>query len=305
MSAALSAFLARLALDTVEPSVFRDPGAEEPAHRLFGGQVAAQALAAMGRTVAPSRPVHSLHVRFLRPGVPGRPLLLRVRTVKRGRAFDIREVTVSQDGNAVLTASASFHRAEQSPEHGRRRPGFDPADVVALPRWEERFAHRADRLSPLWARPRPVDLRYTDPAALDERLGERPRQGQRTYVRADGEVPPDPLLHACVAVYASDMTLLETALLPLGRVWADGDFDGVSLDHAMWFHRAPVADRWLCFDQRAETMSGARALTSGVLYDENGDQVITVLQEGLLRPTNGQGSWLAGNAPDRTMGRNR
>jgi acyl-CoA thioesterase-2 len=304
--AALRYLLERIDLEVVAPGVFRDKGGDEPLHRLFGGQVAAQALAAMGRTVDVDRPVHSLHVYFLRPGWPSVPLDLHVTPVKCGRSFDVRRVDVSQDGQPVLTASASFHRAEPGPGLAvAAELGFNPGEVEALPRWENRFANRLDRLSPLWSRPRPIDLRYMDPAPLDESLRSRPRTGQQTLVRADGPLPEDRLLHACIAVYASDMTLLETALLPLGVVWTDGEFDGASLDHAMWFHRPSRADRWLRYDQCAETMSGGRGLASGRMHDENGQLVVTVMQEGSLRPTGGAGSWLARTSPDRTMGRER
>ena len=305
-SAALRYLLERLDLEVIAPGVFRDKGGDEPLHRLFGGQVAAQALAAMGRTVDADRPVHSLHVYFLRPGRPSVPLDLHVTPVKHGRGFDVRRVDVDQDGEPILTASASFHRAEPgSCYESAAELGFDHGAVEALPRWEDRFAGRLDRPSPLWARPRPIDLRYVDPAPLDASLRSRPRTGQQTFVCADGPLPDDPLLHACVTVYASDMTLLETALLPLGLVWADGEFDGASLDHTMWFHHPPRADRWLRYDQYAQAMSGGRGLASGRMYDENGRLAVTVVQEGSLRPTRGAGSWLARSAPDRMMGRER
>jgi acyl-CoA thioesterase-2 len=304
---ALRELLDRLDLQVVSPGVFRDEGGEEPLHRLFGGQIAAQALAAMGRTVAADRPVHSLHVQFLRPALPSLPLDLHVTTVNDGRTFDLRQVSVGQPGRGtVLTASASFQRAENGPRHaGAGLPPVVPAEAECLPRWEERFAGRRHRLSPLWARARPVDLRFTDPAALDESLREHPRTGQQTLFRADGPLPDDPLLHACVVVYASDMTLLETVLLPLGLVWADGEFDGASLDHAMWFEGPVRADEWLRYEQRAETMSGGRGLASGRMYDENGKLVVSVMQEGSLRHTGGEGSWLGHNAADRTMGSTR
>jgi acyl-CoA thioesterase II len=299
MSSALRYLLRRLDLDVVAPDVFRDPGGDDPLHRLFGGEIAAQALVAMGRTVAADRPVHSLHVHFLRPGRTGVPLDLRVTTVKQGRSFDVRQVDVTQDGALVLTASASFQLPEPGPAYAASAGAV--TDPEMMPRWEDRFAHRRDRLSPLWTRSRPIDLRYVDPPPLDKALRTRPRTGQQTLVRADGPLPDDPLVHACAVVYASDMTLLETALLPLGVVWADGEFDGASLDHSMWFHQPPRADKWLRYDQTAESMSGGRGLASGRMYDENGELVVTVMQEGSLRPTGGAGSWLAGTAPDRAV----
>jgi acyl-CoA thioesterase-2 len=93
-------------------------------------------------------------------------------------------------------------------------------------------------------------------------------------------------------VYATDAALLETAVLPVGAVWADGRFEGASLDHAMWFHRPPRADRWLLFDQRAEALGGGRGLASGRLVDEQGRVVGSVFQEGSLRPVDGD-TWMA------------
>lgn len=300
-SPALRHLLDRLDLDPVAADVFLDAGGDEPMARLFGGQVAAQALAAMGRTVPVDKPVHHLYVEFLRPPRASIPLRLEVAAVKDGRAFALRRVEVGQDGVPVLTATASFHRAEAGPV---RLPAGEPAGAgPAVPRWENRFAGRRDRLSPLWDTPRPIDFRYLDPAPLDDTLRRRPRGGQEALLRADGALPDDPLIHACVAVYASDMTLLETALLPLGQVWADGETDGASLNHALWFHRPFRTDRWLRYDQRAEALAGGRGLASGRIYDESGELVATAVQEGSLRPTNGAGSWLARSAPDRTLRR--
>lgn len=300
MSPALRRLLDRLELDAVSPGVFRDAGGDEPLERIFGGQVAAQALAAMGRTVETDKPVHRLHVQFLRPALASAPLDLLVTNIKDGRAFAVRQADVLQRERLVLTATASFHRAEPGPQHLPR--AASAIDAGALPRWEDRFAERRDRLSPLWDRPRPIDFRYLDPAPLDESLRQHPRDGQQALLRADGAMPDDPLLHACVAMYASDMTLLETALLRLGLVWADGEINGASLDHVMWFHRPFRTDQWLYYDQRAEALARGRGLASGRVYDA-GELVATVLQEGSLRPTNGAGSWLARSTPDHALRR--
>ncbi|MDQ0381368.1 acyl-CoA thioesterase [Amycolatopsis thermophila] len=296
---ALRHFLDRLDLDPLAPGVFGDPGGEEGLERIFGGQVAAQALAAMGRTVDADKAVHHLHVEFVRPPRASAPLRLEVGVVKDGRAFALRRVEAAQGGVPVLTATASFHRAEAGPV---RLPAGEPPEPIA-PRWEDRFAGRRHRLSPLWDRPRPIDFRYLDPAPLDDTLRQHPRDGQSAVLRADGALPDDPLIHACTAVYASDMTLLETALLPLGEVWADGDTDGASLNHTMWFHRPFRMDRWVRYDQRAEALAGGRGLASGRMFDDSGELVATVLQEGSLRPAHGAGTWLARSAPDRTLRR--
>jgi len=296
-SDSLALLLQRLNLQRVEPDVYLDEGAPEYLPRLFGGQVAAQALTAMGHTVATHRRVHSLHVYFLLPGMPNEKLYFNVERLKEGRSFDTRRVTVNQRGKLIMTAEASFHVAETGPDEPVVA-SVHPVDPESLPRWEEQFAGARDRLSPLWSQSRPLDMRYAQlPAALDPLLAQRPRRHQCTYLRTDGAVPDNPLLHACLTVYASDMTLLETAILPHGTVWADGHFQGANLDHAMWFHRPFRADRWLRYEQQSQWTGGARGLATGCIYDERGWLVVSVAQEGLLRPTHGAGTWLAGTAP--------
>lgn len=298
-SAALGHLLDRLDLTLTDTDVFVDPGAPEPLHRIFGGQIAAQALVAMGRTVDRSRPVNSMHVQFFRPARSGPPLQLSVRRVTHGRWSDVRQVDVTQDGKDVLSASAAFHRDESG---SAPYPAPTPSSTPEIPpRWEEQFAAQPHRLSTLWAQSRPVDVRFVDPPMLDPDLARQPRSGMQTLVRSDGPLPDDPLLHAGVLVYASDTTLLETALLPVGRVFADGAFDAASLDHAIWFHRPSRADRWLRFDQHAVSMAAGRGLAAGRMVDEDGDRVLTVIQEGSLRPTGGRGSWLARSATDPVM----
>jgi acyl-CoA thioesterase-2 len=85
--------------------------------------------------------------------------------------------------------------------------------------------------------------------------------------------------------YASDMTLLDSVLLAHGRSWADGETSGASLDHAMWFHRPVRADRWLLYAQESPATSGARGLARGELFTQDGQLVVSVVQEGLIRTT--------------------
>ena len=106
---------------------------------------------------------------------------------------------------------------------------------------------------------------------------------QRVWLRADGRLPDDPVLHACIVTYASDMTLLDTTLLPHGVHWPDDDLMMASLDHAMWFHRPFRADEWLLYDQGTPTTSGGRGLAYGFIYTGDGALAVTVVQEGLIR----------------------
>ncbi len=140
--------------------------------------------------------------------------------------------------------------------------------------------HRA-RLGDWYQRPRPIDVRYVDgdPFSRDG----SPSYSQRVWLRADGVLPDDPTLHACIVTYASDMTLIDTSLLPFGLSVDAPGMQLASLDHAMWFHRPFRADDWLLYDQRPISIGGARGLAGGNLYTVDGALAISVVQEGLVR----------------------
>ena len=114
------------------------------------------------------------------------------------------------------------------------------------------------------------------------RKGER-HPCQQVWMRADGRLPHDPMLHACVVAYASDMTLLDSVFLPHGIAWDDDKVMGASLDHAMWFHRPFRADEWLLYDQESPSAAGARGLARGTIFTRDGRLALSVVQEGLVR----------------------
>ncbi len=176
---------------------------EEP-YPLFGGQVAAQALVAAGRTVPEDRTVHSLHAYFLRPGDPTVPILYDVDRIRDGRSFTTRRVVAIQHGRAIFNLQASFHIAEPSPNHQITMPE-DLPDPESLPDFRTRMAPHREQLGEWYDRPRPIDIRHVGGSPFD-RVG-RPSTGQRVWMRADGRLPDDPTLHACIVTYASDMTL--------------------------------------------------------------------------------------------------
>jgi acyl-CoA thioesterase II len=283
MSKALDEVVSLLDVEQVELDIFRGRSpAGERRQRVFGGQVAGQALVAAGRTVPADRQVHSLHAYFIRPGDPTVPLVYIVERVRDGRSFSTRRVTAVQHGKTIFTLSASFHRSEFGFEHSDPMPAVPPPDQIEL---------TADRLRRLYgpvaedyARANPIDIRYVGPlpaeAARDPSLIS---SRSVVWLKADGELPDDPLLHVCLMTYASDMTLLDTVLLAHGASWGESVAIGASLDHAMWFHRPFRIDRWLLFVQDSPTASGARGLARGEVYTEAGELVVSVVQEGLLR----------------------
>ena len=262
-------------------NIFRGVSPDEQRQRVYGGQVAGQALVAAGRTVEGDRRVHSLHAYFLRPGDVSVPILYQVDRIRDGRSFTTRRVVAVQRGRAIFNLSASFHVEEQGLEHQFPMP--EAPDPESLPTFEERMAPFKEQLGDWYRRPRPIDQRFVDGMTRmgDDKGARDPRQ--QVWVRADGRLPDDPLLHACVVAYASDMTLLDSALLPHDIAWDDARFMGASLDHAMWFHRPFRADEWLLYQQDSPTAFGARALSRGMLFTRAGHLAVSVVQEGLVR----------------------
>ncbi len=278
--AALDGVIELLDLEPIEVNIFRGVSPAESRQRVFGGQVAGQALVAAARTVEAGYAVHSLHAYFLRPGDPTVPILYEVDRIRDGRSFVTRRSVGIQHGRAIFNLQASFHRDEEGYEH--QRPG--PEDLPppeSLPDFHTRMAPYKDRLGDYYDRPRPIDLRYIDwnPPDRKESLPAR----QRVWLRANGELPDDATLHVCLLTYASDMTVLDTSLLPHGGSWHDPDTFMASLDHAMWFHRPFRVDNWLLYDQDSPVAGGGRGFGRGLVYTDDGRLVASVAQEGLIR----------------------
>lgn len=280
MSEALEAVLDLLDLESIEVNIFRGQSPKEDRQRVFGGQVAAQALVAAGRTVERERRVHSLHAYFIRPGDPTTPILYEVERIRDGGSFSTRRAIAIQHGRAIFALSASFQVPEEGLEHQVEMPAVpDPTEVGTL---EQQLEPWTSQVREWLERPRPFDIRFVTPPPLARAGGSR-EPIQRIWLRADGIVPDDPLLHACLFAYASDMTLLDTALIPHGRTWFDGTIFGASLDHAMWFHRDGRADQWFLYDTLSPTSQQGRGLAEGAMYDGAGRRLLTVIQEGLIR----------------------
>jgi acyl-CoA thioesterase II len=289
MTKALDAVVALLDLEQIEVDIFRGRSPEgERRQRVFGGQVAGQALVAAGRTVPADRPVHSLHAYFIRPGDPSVPLVYLVDRLRDGRSFTTRRVTAVQHGKAIFTLSASFHHAEPGFEHFEPMPAAPPPEEVepTADRMRRIFGEIVDQ----FMYDNPIDIRHVGPLTVEAERDPALRSSRNiVWLRADGELPDDPLLHVCIMTYASDMTLLDTVLLAHGVSWANGTVVGASLDHAMWFHRPFRADRWLLYVQDSPSASGARGLARGEVYTSEGELVVSVVQEGLLRRRDASG----------------
>ncbi len=277
----LNDLVALLDLEPIEVNLFRGSSASEHRQRVFGGQVAGQALVAATRTVdEPDRHVHSLHAYFLRPGDPSVPILYEVDRIRDGRSFTTRRVVAIQHGRAIFNLSASFHIHEPGDDFQLGMPD-DLPDPESLPDFKERMAPYRHKLGDWYDSPKPIDVRYVGMHPM-ERQGHS-AEHQRVWLRAADRLPDDPTMHACVATYASDMTLLDTAVMPFGLSFDTPGMQMASLDHAMWFHRPFRADEWLLYDQRPLSTGSSRGLAGGNIYTRDGKLAITVVQEGLVR----------------------
>ncbi|MCT9932538.1 acyl-CoA thioesterase II [Planotetraspora sp. A-T 1434] len=286
MNSALKELLDLLDLEQIELDIFRGRSPEERFQRVFGGQVAAQALVAAGRTVPSDRMVHSLHAYFIRPGDPAIPIVFNVERVRDGRSFTTRRVVAIQHGRAIFTMSASFHITEEGVSHQAVTMPSVPAPE-ALPTFHERmFSVVGD--DPMWrdwlSKPRPVDSRYVNALPWEAQKDPSLISSENSvWFRYDADLPDDPLLHVVLAAYASDFTLVDTVLLAHGLAWGSSNVTGASLDHAMWFHRPFRADEWLLYAQESPWSGGARGLARGEMFTPSGELVVSVVQECMIR----------------------
>jgi acyl-CoA thioesterase-2 len=253
--------------------------------RVFGGQVVAQALVAAARTVEESRPIHSLHGYFLRPGNPAIPIDYRVERFRDGKSFTTRGVLARQNGEIIFSMSASFHRPEPGLEHQFSMPAVPPPE--SLPPDEDLLRGQGRPISlsmqNYLTRDRPIELRPTDPDAYFDPQAGRPAR-RDIWFKAKSRLPDDPVIHQSVFAYASDLTIVETALITHGRTLFDPNLMMASLDHAIWFHRPFRADEWLLYSQDAPSAAAARGYNRGLVFTREGKLVASVVQEALMRP---------------------
>lgn len=282
MSHALDQLLAILDIETLEENLFRGVSPQAGWQRVFGGQVIGQALVAAYRTVN-GRAAHSLHGYFLRAGDPAVPIIYNVDRIRDGGSFSTRRVVAVQHGQAIFSMAASFHKPEPGLTHQIKMPNVPLPDK--LPSEAELKERLIDRLPPqvrtYWERERPIELRPVD---ITRYLSQEKRAAtQQVWIRANGTLGDDLALNQCVLAYASDFTLLDTALIAHGRFIFDPALMLASLDHAIWFHRHFRADEWLLYAQDSPSSGGGRAFCRGSLFTLSGELVASTAQEGLVR----------------------
>lgn len=280
---ALAALVELLDLEKIEENLFR---AASPAYgwqRVYGGQVLGQALVAAGRTVEDDRAAHSLHAYFLVGGDPGQPIVYEVERIRDGGSFTTRRVKAIQHGRPIFAMSVSFHKAEESYEHQLEMPDVPmPEDLPSEQQLRDQLLPSLpENMRSYWQHERPIEMRPTDVSRYLDRRKRQPTQS--IWLKANGRLPDDAKLHHCVMAYASDFTLLDTALIAHGKLLFDTDIQLASLDHAMWLHRPARMDEWMLYVQDSPSAGGGRGFCRGSLFARDGTLVASTTQEGLVR----------------------
>jgi len=282
MSAALDELLSILDLEPLEHNLYRGLSPQVGWQRVFGGQVIGQALVAANRTVE-GRAAHSLHAYFLRAGDPTVPIIYEVDRIRDGGSFSTRRVVAIQHGHAIFSMAASFHKEEAGLEHQMAMPDVPPPeDLPSEAELKERLIERVPApVKAYWQAERPIEIRPVDLSRYFSRDKHGP--SQLVWIKATGTLGENLALHQCVLAYASDFTLLDTALIAHGRFVFDPNLMLASLDHAVWFHEPFRADEWLLYAQDSPSSGASRAFCRGTLFTRDGRLVASTAQEGLVR----------------------
>lgn len=283
-SSELAKLINVLSLERLDDNLFKGRKARNGWQRVYGGQVLGQALTAAGLTVEAERSAHSLHGYFLLAGDPESEILYEVERIRDGGSFTTRRVRAIQHERSIFAMSASFHKAEAGYDHQVDMPDVPaPESLPSVKQLIERMLDKLpDNMKTFWEREHPMDIRLPDPSRYISRTKRKPEQA--VWFKTNGSLPDDPAIHRAILAYASDFTLLDTALIAHGKLLFDPDIQLASLDHAMWFHRPFRADDWLLYVQDSPSAYGARGFCRGTIFDRKGTLVASTVQEGLMRP---------------------
>jgi len=279
---ALDMLLSILDLEPLKQNLYRGLSPQAGWQRVFGGQVIGQALVAANRTVE-GRIANSLHAYFLRAGDPAVPIIYEVDRIRDGGSFSTRRVVAIQHGHPIFSMAASFHKEEAGLQHQMKMPDVPlPEDLPSEAELKERLIDRVpEPVRAYWLHERPIEIRPVDLSRYF--APENRAASQLVWIKATGDLGGELALHQCVLAYASDFTLLDTALIAHGRFVFDANLMLASLDHAIWFHEPFRADDWLLYAQDSPSSGAGRAFCRGTLFTRDGRLVASTAQEGLIR----------------------
>ena len=273
-----------LTLKQQGPNEFEGQSLNPGWNRVYGGQVIAQAIIAVNTTTDPEKQCHSMHAYFLRPGNPDAPITYTVTPVRDGRSFQTRALEASQNNETIFTMTASFHKQEPGPEH-QDEPGPIPApeDLPPVTDLMQKYGDKLPKaVSHYFTRERPFELRPLD---ISRYMQPKPAPATQSFwIKPTQPLEDDLALHQAALGYASDFTLLDTALIPHGKLLFDPSLMLASLDHSIWFHRPFTLNDWILYKQTSSSASNARALCHGQFFNRQGLLIASTTQEGLTRP---------------------
>jgi len=283
-----------LAMRRVDTDRFRGAPSGLFHHRIYGGDVAAQALMAAAATVAPNRPPHSVHVHFLRAGDPTEGIGYAVERVREARTLSTRLVRAEQGGRTLALATVSFHVVRTGPEHQiAPEPAPEPFELVSRAEQMRRLdkewpgastgGSRAPQMITVdW----PIDVRFVDRAPHEVDGPAEP--SNRLWLRTVDGLPDEPAVHAAALTFATDMPMWEPGLFPHPVKWTDAvsgrAWFSSSLDHTLFFHQPFRADEWLLMVQHSPVAAGSRAMGEAKIYNRDGRLVASVVQESVMTP---------------------
>ena len=269
-----------LTLTRIDNNIFSGTSKEVGSTRVFGGQVLAQALHAVSKTVESDRSIHSMHAYFILPGNTNDNITYIVDRTRDGGSFTTRRVRAVQYGKDIFIMAASFQKEQAGLSHQISMPKIPFPEELHTD--QELAAKVGDLLSDKWKemiRVRPIEFKPVEMPDLFMPIKSEPFQ--HVWLRSKGKLPDDPRIHQQVLAYASDYNLLTTAMRP--HEVTISDIQLASLDHAMWFHRPFRADEWLLYALESPSTSNSRGFTRGNIFNREGHLIASVVQEGLVR----------------------
>ena len=273
--------LAVLDLHRVDDATFLGRHPSKNPIRTFGGQMMAQSLVAATRSLKYDLPPSALSVHFIAGGDPERDLEFHVARLRDERRFANRRVDVMQDGVLLTSAMVSYLAGGRSLEHGVEPPELP--DPLAVPPVDDLLRGYEDVVPHFVNALRPIDWRYTnDPTWVMRSKGEKLTYN-RVWMKAQGEMPVDPSLHAAAMAYASDTTVLDSIITTHGLSWGFDRIFAVTTNHSVWFHRPVRFDDWVLYSTTSPVAADSRGLGTGHFFDQSGQLLATVVQEGIVK----------------------
>ncbi|QXC56667.1 acyl-CoA thioesterase II [Vibrio mimicus] len=283
MSKPLDELLSLLQLEKLEEGLYRGASENLGLPQVYGGQVIGQALSAARYTVESDRTVHSFHSYFLLPGDPEKPIIYDVENLRDGRSFSTRRVKAIQNGRPIFYLTASYHGDAPGFEHQKTMPVVPgPENFASESELAAQIAHfLPEKLQRAFCGEKPIEMRPV--TVINPLKPQKAEPKQYLWIRANGNMPDDQLIHQYLLAYASDWGFLVTALHPHGVSLMTPKFQVATIDHSIWFHRPFKMDDWLLYAIESPTASNTRGLVRGEIYDRQGNLVATAVQEGVMR----------------------